>query len=510
MRLLFSMLLELLESREQYNGIFQPAVVGIMRRKNASNVLGTLRGVFLDLGGNSAYDRAALDRILDYVFRVFGNVLTRTELADANTNTGNAGTRLFNEHREDTYLACIDIIHRNLFEDDKDFTYVLIRGPVRVRVTCPDDPGVYETLPDRDGVSYGDSDSDDQLLYMERLGNVSILALPHDENFRVEWEATGNGTVEVRQAGCSIFASARYPGAASPNLRVKAGDTGLAYERRDGETRLPEGFATVSFSAEELASFIGIASLGVNWRVALMGIVALQGIFVALLFCLAARLRRKEKPDAFSYLGLMLFSVSVLETEAAYWFLADQPALRALWKAVVGAVLIAVFFRRNKSEGSFADSVFPGLLAVVLADIVICFSFPAGVLVYLLAHILLIAFFQRRAPMRRARWAQWAVVSVAAFVLIVWRFVPARGLEAWMAAVYAPVLLLMSFSAEGQKVRLRRASWMFLASDLLLGVFVTFVGDPAVHAVYMLLFYMSMLLMASGKEKPIAVTGEGS
>ncbi len=500
-RLLFSILLEELKSREQYNAVYLPAVASFVRRRDASNILTTLRGMFREIGKNPDYDRAAMDRMLDYTLRVFGNVLTRTELAATNTNTGSFGVRLLNEHRQDTYLACIDLIRQNLFETDTDFMYVMIRGPVRVRFSRRDGSGAEAVLTDEESVSFDNGSGVDQLLYMERFGNVTVLAVPNDLGVQIEWEATQNGTVEVYQAVCSVFASVRYPGASSGVQRVRTGDRGVAYRWMDGKALLPEGFTAVSFTATELASFIGIASMGVNWRIAVMGVIALLGVLLVLITRLIARLSRKKKPDPLALLSLAAFLVCVLETEAAFWFFADQTAVRALWKAAAGAILIALFFRRRSDGKPLRDTLFPGLLTAVFADVIICFSFAAGVCIYLLAHVLLITSFLRRVPMRKGRWGQWAVVSLAVFGLIVWHFVPRIGLEAWMVAIYAPVLLLMNYSAEMQPFRVRYAARLFVISDVLLGVFVTMLGDPVIHATYMLLFYLALFLMAAGDPK---------
>ena len=498
-RLLFSMLLEVLGSREHYNEAFQPAVVGIMQRRNASNMLVTLRSLLQQSGRNRDYDRASVDRLLNFIFRVFDNVMTRKELAAANTNSGGMGIRLLNEHREDTYLACIDIVHQNLFETDLSFTYVLIRGPVRVRVSSPDGAGYEAVLPEKESTESGDAYESGQPVYMERRGNVSILAVPRDLDYRVEWEAARNGTVEVRQALCSAQASVLYPGAASAVMRVKAGDTGLAYIQEDGEPHLPEGFAAASFTAPDLASFLGIASLGVNWRVGLMGVHALIGVLAALLFVLAARLLgRKGKPDAIALLCLSAFSVSAMETETAYWFFADQVMVWPLWKAAAGAALISLFLRRRETGEPLIRTALPGLLALLLSGVLVCFSLAPGVAANLAGHALLAVTFLGRAPMRRRKWIQWAAVSLAVSGLIAWRFVPAMGTRAWIAAAYASVLLLLSWCAGDQPAHIRYAIRLLLISDLLLGFFFLTQGDSVFHIVYSLLYSLALLLMAAG------------
>ena len=172
----------------------------------------------------------------------------------------------------------------------------------------------------------------------------------------------------------------------------------------------------------------------------------------------------------------------------------------ALWKAAAGAALIALFFRRREPGEPLMRTVFPGLLILILSNILVCFSLMAGVAANLTGHALLIVPFLRRAPMRRGKWIQWAAVSLAVSGLAVWRFVPVTGIRAWIVAAYAPVLLLLSRSAGGQPVRMRYAVRLLLTSDLLLGFFFVTQGDSVFHIVYTLLYSLALLLMAAGSE----------
>ena len=146
------------------------------------------------------------------------------------------------------------------------------------------------------------------------------------------------------------------------------------------------------------------------------------------------------------------------------------------------------------------ETLFPGLVLAIAADIVICYGMIPGAVIFFAGHILLVFCFLRRVPMRRARWLQWAVVSLALAAFVIWRFAPGAGVTAVAASAYAPMLFLMAFSAAEQPLRIRYAARMFVCSDILLGLFFTVFHDPAVHVVYMMLFYLALLLMAIGKE----------
>lgn len=131
------------------------------------------------------------------------------------------------------------------------------------------------------------------------------------------------------------------------------------------------------------------------------------------------------------------------------------------------------------------------------ADIVITFHFSLGLGLFLLSHVMLTYLFQRRRPMSLGKWIQWGILSAALAALIILFYVPSHGLIGWGVAVYAPVLLLMVFSSGKQPIRIRVSSSMLLISDLLLGMYATLLNDPMIHVVYMFLFYIALLLIAT-------------
>ena len=533
-RLMLSIVLSLIETREDYNRYFQPVLVGIMQNKNLSNILNSLRSLLENLKDANRETIANLDDLLDYVMRVFENALTRRGLAEADRNSGAAFLRLLGEHREDSYLMNIEALRFGIFEENQTFTYILVRGPVDISLYWiipeedadeedgPEDTVNEENLPvikneedlqmalTKEGeLKYGGAihrlreidDTESPPYYMERFGDVSIVALPDNDESLICWEAREDGTVEVLQAACSVYASALYPGAFSNPVKVKAGDSGIAFSSLRGNRFQTEGFVETAFDAVELASFIGITTFHIHWRTGVMLTTGVLGALIALIISLILkRQRRGRKYGILTWLYLGIFCIAALETEAAYWFLADRVIFRVLWKAVVGIALILLFFRLHVPKKPLRETLFFGLVAAIAADIVICYSIIPGAAIFFAGHILLIYCFLRRVPMRRARWLQWAVVSLVLAVFVIWRFVPRVGSLAYAASVYAPMLFLMAYSASEQPLRIRYAARMFVCSDILLGLFFTVFHDPIVHVVYMMLFYLALLLMTVGKE----------
>ena len=509
MRLLLSMILDVAQNREQYNAHLQPAVVGIMQDMHASNLLSTVRGLLLTVKDNGAEGRMNVDTLVDYIFRVFGNVLTRTEFSEANQNTGNIALRLFNEHCEDAYLANIDLIRAGRFEDDFAFTYVFIRGPVSVTLSRADIPGYKVVLSAEGGIRSDSvaSDPESGLLssaeitrryYMERVGETSVVAVPRDADFVIGWEAQDSGTVETCIADCSVHASARYEGAVSPSQRVRKGDTGIAYRSETGGVPL-DGFEPKAFTASEIASFMGIDSVGVNWRVSLMLFAALAGLVITILIWFFLLLNRtRKKPGVPVWLCLCIFCIAMLEAELAFWFFADHTNLRMLWKIILGVSLLIIFLIRHwRSKRTLL--MLPGFFMLIAADVVMCLYFLQGAILFMAAHVLLIVAFLYRSPMPLKMWIQWFVVSAIASVLIVSGFIRKIGLLAWGAAAYAVILLLMNYAAGGQLPRVRFAARLFLLSEAILLIFMTVFDEPILHILSVLMFDIGLLMIAVSK-----------
>ena len=502
LRLLMSLVLELTEDVENYNARFQPALVGLLHNNAISSRIATLQSLMMNIQLVDREDKTHLDDLVDYFMRVFSGILMRSGYQDADNNTGSAMFRLMIEHTPNSYLAALgDMRYGADFRTEGRCCYVMVKGPVSVTMRDDEnDLDVFTVSADGQATyteTYDFANLGGSLFYSERSGDTTVIGVPLDADYTVTWTAEKDGTVECRQAIASLKASSAYPGAGTGKMHVKAGDTGTAFVGREKESLSLEGFSDTVYSAMDLAGFMNIVSLGVNWRIALTVMFALPALLVCLLLCMAAG-RKKEngkKHSFFTWAALCLLGVAVLETEVAFWFFADQTWVRAVWKAIAALCFLAVFILTHRKE-NLLHSLFPFLLTAVVADVVITFHFISGLCLFLLAHVLLSVQFLRSAPMSLGKWIQWALVSAVLSAMIIFFYVPSHGLIGWGVAVYAPVLLLMTFSSGAQPIRLRAGAMMFLLSDLLLGMYATLLNEPIVHVVYMVLFYVALLVVA--------------
>lgn len=510
-RLLYSLLLDVLQSREYYNQTFQPALVGIMQNKTVPNTLTTLRNLMRRQENSGVDRRVDMDELMDFFIRVFSRAATRTDLGDNDLNTATTLYRLFNEHNENSYLSDAQAIQDGVFESATEACYVMVRGPVTVSIVVEEDSKV-ETAASIDargnrsvGEKLGDLPDFQKAYYMERMGDTTIACVPRDIDYQVIWTAEGDGTVECMTAGISVRAGSDYPGWVSGAIRVKAGDTGLAFCQKDGGIVPRDGFEARTLEARDIAEFIGIASLGVNWRVALTIGCALFGLAVCALACaFAARMQRNRKRCGFLYwLAICVYGVAFIEMETAYWFFADMPALPTLWKVLAGVCLLLVFFRACPPGKPLWDTILPTLALAVAGDIVMSVYYKAGAAIYLLCHAALILYCQRRHPLSRGRWVRWALFAIPVTALIATHFAPAHGVVGWAAAAFAPALLLLAFSMEDQSGSIRAGATLLGMSDVLLGLFFTLYNQPVAHMAYGFLFYAALLALANERAKAL-------
>ena len=180
--------------------------------------------------------------------------------------------------------------------------------------------------------------------------------------------------------------------------------------------------------------------------------------------------------------------------ETAYWAFPEQPWLRTILKVITAFSIVLFAACRQIRQERKQYLLLAAIVSACLADVVIVHLFPAGVILFAIAHICLIVLFYRREPLHKTDWIIWIAISIAVVTMIL-IFGSGMGIYAYGAAVYAPVLLLMAVSAVRQKGRIRIAGILFFFSDLLLALYQWKHIHPAIHILYMGLFYAALILL---------------
>ena len=507
LRLLYSLVLDLVGTQENYCEKYQPALVGIMEEKTVQNSVATLRKLMTEISTDPD-TRSDFDDMLGYLSRIVRSLASRSGLSAADQNTGNAFLRLITEHTENAYLANAYTIREGIFEPNTSFYYVMVKGPVDITLSDPGTGTEYVTLyrngektVNADWISFEDAS---EFFYMERIGNVSVMAVPMDSNYKVEWTAEGSGTVACLNALCSVKASALYKGTASPAVKVSSGERGTAFLSDNLQPVLLEGFTEQSFGGRDLAMFLDIASPVISWRLMLTIIIAITAFVLLAVAWLLLRSRseRYRKQSPLLIILLCIFGISVLEAETAYWFFADQPYVGVLWKAAASCALTGAYFllhRPVKNVRSLLESLFPALLLALTADLLLPEHFAGGAFLCLLSRAVMINYCILRNRMSRGKWIQWAVISLPVSLAVIIFFVPSHRLLGWAVAVYLPVLLLLRLSSINEHPRLRSSVLLMVVSDFLLIIFLLLLQDPALHAGGKFLLYLSLLIITADR-----------
>lgn len=506
LRLLYSLLLDLLESQENFNRFYQPPLASLLANKTVDNSLILLRSLMQSLSGIDRQGRINLDEVLDYSFRLLAAGATRSGLGGTDQNTGSLVYRLFSEHKENAYISNTFIIRCGLFEANERSRYVMVKGPVTLTIQSRENGAVLLTM-DSDGkITAGKSlegisetDDDENAAYLERIGKTSVAAIPAELDWDVSWTAEKDGSVEARIIKINARAATEYEAWSLPSRAVHAGDTSLILSSgADGGFTLVEGFVNGTADAREIAEYLGIANPGINWRVALICACAVLGLIICVILCvIASRSARLKKKVRFPVWALLcLFGIAALEAETAFWCFADQVYIRVIWKAVGGLSLLGVYWMTRRRNVPVLYSALPPLVIALVADMLISVWPAIGVAVFLVFHLSLSFLFMRQKPMSRRNWIQWAFISVLVTGPIILFYSRQQGALGWIVAAYAPVLLLTAISSMNQSYRLRAAAILFLVSDIMLGIFVTQVKSPELHASYMLLFAIALLVLA--------------
>ena len=499
-RLLLSLALDLTESAENYAEQFQPALVSIVHDKGVRTTAGAVRTLMQNLRLNDSEDETNLDELIDYLMRVFSGIAMRTGYSDADRNTGSGFMRFMVEHTPNAYFASEINLREGEFARNDRCCYVMVRGPVSLTLWDAEEDTEVLTVRSDGSVTFPVEAYEflKDMFYTERSGDTTVIGVPMDYDYRVTWTAEKSGEVECLQAMTFARARSTYPGATSGKIRVNAGETGTAFRSENQEPVLPEGFTAGEFGARTLSEFMGIASFAVSWRILLTILFAVPALLVCIPLSLivSSRPSRRKRHGFRTWALLCLLGTAAAETEAAYWFFADKAWIRIAWKGIAAMCFVLLFLDlHRKEEGGLLRSFLPAVVLAEAADVLISVRLLPGAALFLVCHALLAYQFLRSAPMSRGRWIQWAVVTLALDALIVMIGESYFGALAWGAAVYAAVLLLMMFSSGRQERRTRFAAILFLISDLLLGVYAAVLGDPMIHAAYMLLFYLAVLML---------------
>lgn len=509
LRLLVSMILQAVGSRDNYIQKYQSLIQSIMDVKTPSNMLANLRKIMLRQTG-SDFDP---DVLMNYIFRIMSNAAFRQEFAQRNNGDGSMLFRLANEHCEDSYLGSLHVLRMETFYNSSKFCYVMARGNVSLHLQDLDNHMDTITLTAQGKIVYhtdfGPEEDDIDMFYAERVGNASIIAVPMDGDYLVTWEAEGDGNVECMWVECSSTMTSVLPGARSGVIRAASGDKGTVFRSENHEPVVGDNFTKRIMDAGEMSSFLGVSSTVMYWRLIIMLVLGLATALLCILLCvyLAGKPDRRGRGFLFWFILIML-GIAAAEAEAAFWFFADRVIFQAAWKIVFWIGILLLFLLRSRQRGRNDLPWLAALILAVAGDLLYQFQTAVGTGVFLLLYLYLSLLFLKDGKMTVRQWVAWGLCSLALGGIILMIFRKTMGLQTWILVGGAVTALLALFASGSQIPRIRAAIGILLFSDLMLIIYNASEYNPLVHMAFAGTFAAAMILLSAGRSKESFVAAD--
>ena len=506
-------------TQETYVNCLQDRIISLFQDRSVNNILRTLSDMSEDPGLVTAENEDVASDLINFLLRLALNALTMTGDIGLmwNPNT-NLTSNLLHEHTQDVYLSWV------LSSDDPDeiFTektqytrlalFDLGKGD-SVLVTTGDDDGM-TVMEFRDGSFTFNPDATFRPDTRFEDNDLTIL-LPHDRTYSVWFSSPADNEMLALVIECDTIDIAES--AITYCYHYSECDGLLLYSTDGRETQFESVVLTAAdfnddseyLPADFIALSLGMSGTPFEWRVAIfmtvlipVSVLMVVVIILAFIIKLVSRKRVSLVPVLFFTLVLIGFLLGEL-----YFWLYKNITPMILSRAALGGVLslfaLTGLLRRRK-KGILNDpqemiSTIGTACAVLLYSVsncVINLSFAGGVVLFGLANIGLITVFIIRKRPSAYRWLTWAAVSVASIpvVLTLGREV---GNFRYAVAAYCCLNLLLVMTSMNQRPVVGLACVLYLASDLVLGAYLT-VGNRMLlmHVVYMFLYDMAMFFLA--------------
>lgn len=522
LRLLIGMFEELVSCQDEYDVDAQSTILSILEDRSPQNVLRVLRLVTLKSKDSTPEQRALQDEMVEFIGRfATGAIFESSDIFDGH-NSGSVTSRVFHEHIEDLYLMWMDLglDYDQLFGSPNTFTYLFLIDGVKYTIEDAstgealysiDENGTFERLQaaiDRDLVLANGTFDNVSYDY-----NATFVALPHDADYRVTWEAVSEDSpiAWIVPTDTRVAPSYEVSTFFLKDTTITPGDTGVIYEAHGDQVDM--GNKVMEYYDSSLITLIlGLGQIENGWRMTIMTLVMRICLGLIFLRAIVATINRWGTDDTwqFRFIASSIVMFALVESEIAYWLFAAKPQYRLIWKAIAGAGVILYCLCCRKSGSRDFWRLFLALVICIAGDLAINFWFLPGLVLFALAHIILIWFFQtkRRLPKRMLVW--WVLMSLAiapaAYILSEDFITPIRV----GVAVYATILLLVLFTGRQQGGNLALGSFLFVLSDALLGFYFLHQEYPYAHMAYMALYYLALLIMCRSLiDEEVFVTKDG-
>ena len=166
-------------------------------------------------------------------------------------------------------------------------------------------------------------------------------------------------------------------------------------------------------------------------------------------------------------------------------------------KGITSAIPFGLAVYATSKRTDFFNTGFSLVLFIYLVgDILIRINFVAGVIAFFIANLLMSFVYVKIGKFSKAQLMVYLISLVVALVILTF-FRDSLGNNFYPILIYCFVVLFMAISSLGMTNMVKVGSFLFLISDILLGVGLTKFGNQYISFVSLGLYYIAICVLAN-------------
>ena len=166
-------------------------------------------------------------------------------------------------------------------------------------------------------------------------------------------------------------------------------------------------------------------------------------------------------------------------------------------KGITSAIPFGLAVYATSKRPDFFNTGFSLVLFIYLVgDILIRVNFVAGVIAFFIANLLMSFVYVKIGQFSKAQLMVYLISLVVALVILTF-FRDSLGNNFYPILIYCFVVLFMAISSLGMANMVKIGSFLFLISDILLGVGLTKFGNQYISFVSLGLYYIAICVLAN-------------
>ena len=166
-------------------------------------------------------------------------------------------------------------------------------------------------------------------------------------------------------------------------------------------------------------------------------------------------------------------------------------------KGITSAIPFGLAVYATSKRPDFFNTGFSLVLFIYLVgDILIRVNFVAGVIAFFIANLLMSFVYVKIGQFSKAQLMVYLISLVVALVILTF-FRDSLGNNFYPILIYCFVVLFMAISSLGMANMVKIGSFLFLISDILLGVGLTEFGNQYISFVSLGLYYIAICVLAN-------------